>query len=265
MGGHPCTTGLPNIDYFISGKDVEIEKAQNNYSEQLIRLKNSPTAMQYDPIMSLRESVERYENQEIKIGIVHSLFKINPSFDKILEEISQINDNIEFILFESPQNLVPKIKSRWLKSAPNTLKKSKFLPRVEYDKFIQIIKTLDIMLDPIGFGAGTVCYQAMACGVPLVSLPTSQLKTRAAVGCYKRMEIRRPPIAKNEREYIDICRELIESYDRRKELSTEIALKAKSTLYKNTKVLKEIEVFIRDAVFYRRQNKALPTDWSANI
>ena len=79
-------------------------------------------------------------------------------------------------------------------------------------------------------------------GVPLVSLPTSQLKTRAVVGCYKRMEIRRPPIAKMKENTL-IYAELIESYDRRKELSTEIALKAKSTLTKH-KSTKEIEVFI---------------------
>ena len=33
LGGHPCTTGLPEIDYFISAKDSESKEAQNNYSE----------------------------------------------------------------------------------------------------------------------------------------------------------------------------------------------------------------------------------------
>ena len=121
------------------------------------------------------------------------------------------------------------------------------------------------MLDPIGFGAGTVCYQAMACGIPLVSLPTNQLKTRAAVGCYKKMGIIRPPIAKNEREYVEICKELIESNDRRFELSQEIALKAKTKLYNQPTVFKEFEIFVRDAVFYKRKNKKLPTDWLADL
>ena len=79
------------------------------------------------------------------------------------------------------------------------------------------------------------------------------------------MGIIRPPIAKNEREYVEICKELIESNDRRFELSQEIALKAKTKLYNQPTVIKEFEIFVRDAVFYKRKNKKLPTDWLADL
>ena len=37
--GHPDTTAIPTIDYFISSEDLDMPDAQNLYSEKLIRLK----------------------------------------------------------------------------------------------------------------------------------------------------------------------------------------------------------------------------------
>src|SRR4029078_13318090 len=36
--GHPDTTGLPTIDYFISCREGETEEADSHYTEKLVRL-----------------------------------------------------------------------------------------------------------------------------------------------------------------------------------------------------------------------------------
>ncbi len=40
--GHPDTTGILNIDYFISCEDFETEGAEMQYSESLVRMTNIP-------------------------------------------------------------------------------------------------------------------------------------------------------------------------------------------------------------------------------
>ncbi|HEY2250158.1 MAG TPA: tetratricopeptide repeat protein, partial [Planctomycetaceae bacterium] len=41
--GHPVTTGIPNVDYFLSSELLEPDNAQKHYTEQLVRLKGLPT------------------------------------------------------------------------------------------------------------------------------------------------------------------------------------------------------------------------------
>src|SRR5205814_6934306 len=36
--GHPMTTGLPSVDYFISSEDLDAPDAQDHYTEKLVRL-----------------------------------------------------------------------------------------------------------------------------------------------------------------------------------------------------------------------------------
>jgi predicted O-linked N-acetylglucosamine transferase (SPINDLY family) len=50
--GHPVTTGIPTIDYFLSSKDLEPADANDHYTEQLVLLDNLP-AYYYRP--DLRE------------------------------------------------------------------------------------------------------------------------------------------------------------------------------------------------------------------
>ena len=41
--GHPNSSGIPSIDYFISSRDLEVDTGDDHYSETLVRLKNPPT------------------------------------------------------------------------------------------------------------------------------------------------------------------------------------------------------------------------------
>src|SRR5262249_44422146 len=36
--GHPVTTGLPAVDYFLSSNDLEMDGAEAHYTEELVRL-----------------------------------------------------------------------------------------------------------------------------------------------------------------------------------------------------------------------------------
>ena len=130
---------------------------------------------------------------------------------------------------------------------------------------VEFISQLKIVLDPYSFGAGTVFYQCMACGVPVITKPTSSLKTRVALGGYRQMRLTKPPIARSKGEYIEICKRLVKSKDAREKLSAEIKEKALSHLFNSDEVLIEYEMMIRDAVKLSRENKKLPKNWKADL
>ena len=264
MGGHPCTTGFKEIDYFISSKPVEVEDAQKDYTERLIKFKHIPSSFkrpEYNEIRNL--NVLKHDGKKILIGIAHSLFKINISFDKVLEEISKAEENIEYVLFDTPSGLSRSIKERWARTAHTTLSKSKFYNRLGYADFLASLSELDIMLDPFNFGAGTIFWQCMSFGLPIVSMPTRYRRSRATLAGYKQMGINNPPIAKDEDDYIYLCRKLINSESERGRISREINMKS-SQLYRSSEIKKEYEICIRKAIEMSQVGKKLPLDWSPN-
>ena len=265
MPGHPCSTGLSEIDYFISSELMESVHARNHYSEQLIKFQKMPTSMKYIKPDDTEQPVIKLESGKIWIGIIHTLFKLTPGFDNLLEQILDIDANIQFVVFESPSNLGERIKARWQERSKNLISRSRFIPMLKYDDFLRFICQLDIVLDPFAFGAGTVFYQCMACGVPLITKPSRLLKTRVASGGYKQMKLSEPPVASNDQEYIEICRRLVKSKEARENLSNEIKERASTFLYNHNETLIEYESFVKDAVLYNRKGKKLPEDWKVNL
>ena len=84
--GHPVTTGIPTIDYFISSEALESEESDQHYTERLVRLKTpaiyyyrpeTPTSLKDRAAFGLPESGALYMCPQ-------SLFKLHPSFDEIL-------------------------------------------------------------------------------------------------------------------------------------------------------------------------------------
>ena len=84
--GHPVTTGIDTIDYFISSEALETEDAEQHYTETLIRLKNLP-------IYYYRPELPRPARSRADFGLAaeahvyacpQSLFKLHPEFDAVL-------------------------------------------------------------------------------------------------------------------------------------------------------------------------------------
>jgi predicted O-linked N-acetylglucosamine transferase (SPINDLY family) len=71
--GHPDTSGLPTIDYYLSADCFEPENAQENYSETLVRLPNLGNP--YEQIQSARCSSAREHPSNISRSTITSSSK----------------------------------------------------------------------------------------------------------------------------------------------------------------------------------------------
>ena len=101
---------------------------------------------------------------------------MTPKFDEVLEQIAEIDDRIDLIMFETHPNLKKKIKERWQIKSPKLCDKVKFMPRIHYNEFIDFIAQLDIVLDPPASGPEQSSTSAWH-GVPVVTKPSQLLKT----------------------------------------------------------------------------------------
>ncbi len=90
--GHPDTSGLPTIDYYLSSDLIEPPDSDDHYTEQLIRLPN--LSFYYTPpeIQKLRVTRDSFPNLRPKSVLYHcfqSLYKHLPQHDEVFPRIAQ--------------------------------------------------------------------------------------------------------------------------------------------------------------------------------
>jgi predicted O-linked N-acetylglucosamine transferase (SPINDLY family) len=97
--GHPVTSGLPTIDYFISSELMEPENAQLHYSETLIKLPNLGVAYPKPTVGKLNNSRLDFDLREDAVIYLccQAPFKYLPQYDFILAEIARRVPQAQFI------------------------------------------------------------------------------------------------------------------------------------------------------------------------
>ena len=250
--GHPETTGINTIDYFLSSTLLEPNNAKRKYSERLICLSQFP--LYYEPPQNLgplknRKDLKLPENIRL-YGCPQSLFKFHPDFDLILAEI----------LFQDPESCIVLIggegkekywseilKKRWSKSFSILNKKVLFTNTLSLLEFISLCKCVNVLLDPLHFGGGNSFLESMLVGTPSITMPGTHLKTNITAAAYKQMKILSPPIVQSSKEYINLAVQLAQDSKKNLSLREELKTAANKYLYNNLKALKEFEQFLEEA------------------
>jgi len=263
--GHPNTTGLNTVDYFISSDLIEPADGQTKYTEQLIKLAKLPCVYERPQTKETSSSRDRFRlpSNNCLIGIPQSLFKFHPDYDNVLEQIISRLPNARYVLIEGqnkPQT--DRLKARWGKKAPTTLENTIFLPRMSQADYLCLLETVDLLLDPIYFGSGNTFYESMALGTPLVTMPGDYMRGRIVAGGYKQMKLENPPIAMDIQDYIELTVKLAQDTELRSLMKQEIRSAAQKHLFNDQEAADEIIEFIQAAVDENRKTGGLlPVDW----
>src|SRR5262249_5197722 len=61
----------------------------------------------------------------------------------------------------------------------------RFVPRLDRTDFPQLLAMAEVMLDPLHFGGGNTSYEALALGLPIVTLPSGFLRGRITYALYR--------------------------------------------------------------------------------
>ena len=250
--GHPETTGINTIDYFLSSTLLEPNNIRRKYSERLICLSQFP--LYYEPPQNLgplknRKDLKLPENIRL-YGCPQSLFKLHPDFDSILAEVLDRDPEGRIILIggEGKKKYWSEIlKKRWSKNFPILNKKVLFTNTLSLLEFISLCKCVNVLLDPIHFGGGNSFLETMLVGTPSITMPGTHLKTNIIAAAYKQMKISKPPIVQSSKEYINLAIELAQDDKKNLSLREESKTAANKYLYNNLKALKEFEQFLEEA------------------
>lgn len=191
--GHSETSGVNTIDYYVSSKLFEHEKAQNHYSENLI-LMDSLSTYYFPPSQILINNYKYKSRKELELdenihlyGCIQSSFKISKQFEMILYHILEKDPN-GYILMSYYKPFCKSQMDRMFETfGEEKFRRLVFYPALDIHSYLNIVKLLDVMLDPYPFGGCNTSYEAFDYNIPVVTLPTRFLNGRFTFGLYKKM------------------------------------------------------------------------------
>ncbi len=249
--GHPDTTGIPNMDYFISNDLFEPEDAQSHYSEQLFLLRDLPTLAYY-----YRPSLPKSPPSREKFGFAaaetlylcpQTLFKLHPDFDELLKGILTRDPTGVVVLIEgSFKEWSDTLRRRFRSAFPELAHRVRFVPRLAYGAFLELLAAADVILDTVHFNGMNTSLEAFALGQPVVTLPGAMQRGRHTQAMYRKMGVL-DGIAKDPETYIDIAVRLGTDRDYARSVRERI-LARNAALYEDSRVVQEFERFFLEAL-----------------
>jgi protein O-GlcNAc transferase len=227
--GIPHTSGIKEIDFYISARDLEPSDAQEHYTEQLVKLPlGLPCCFETDAMDHLTLPREYFflPPGDTLIGCLQGLHKLHPDFDLILEDIARQNPNVGFVFVEDRlESISSSFFHRLSVRAPLVSQRCIPLAMMGRSEYRALCNCIDILLDPIYYGCGITFFEATYVGTPIVTLEGSNLRTRVVSCGYREMGVDGPPIASNVKEYVQIVTSLATSASKRSKLKADILSK----------------------------------------
>jgi predicted O-linked N-acetylglucosamine transferase (SPINDLY family) len=246
--GHPVTTGSPAIDHFVSSELLEIDGADDHYTERLARL---PTLATYyhrperPPRDGARASLGLADHSHV-YACPQTLFKFHPEFDPILAEILRNDPAGELVLIEGRIPTWTKLlRERFARSMPDVADRITWLRPLPRAAFLRLLSTADVALDPIAFGGGNTSYEALAMGTPVVTLPGPLLRSRITQALYAKAGYREL-VVKSPTDYARLAVRLGTDPDERRRVSERISASC-DVLYEDDAEVRDLEAFLSAA------------------
>lgn len=251
--GHPVTTGLPTIDYYLSADLLEPKNAQEHYSEQLIRLPN--IGISYNnpvitPLTKTRADFQLREDAVIYLSC-QSLFKYLPQYDYIFPSIAQQVARSQFVFIAHSNNQITeqfrqRMQQEFTKFNLNFADYCVILPRQNYQDYRQLNLLADISLDTIGFTGFLTTLESIACNLPIVTCVGELMRSRQTYGILKMIGVT-DTIAKKPTEYIQIAVKLGLHSEWRQKIVEQIK-QCQTSLYNDKTSIKGLEEFYRRVI-----------------
>ncbi|MBC7474213.1 MAG: tetratricopeptide repeat protein [Candidatus Sericytochromatia bacterium] len=246
--GWPETSGIPSVNYFISNKFMETEHSNDHYTEKLIKFE-SLSLYYYRPKFPKEIKTKDFFGLDKTKNIylcVQTMAKIHPEFDQIVNNILKKDKNSLFVMVEDNpdkyNNIISLIYNRFRSSCAEVFSRIIFLPRQNYENYLSLISIADVLLDTIYFSGGNTSYEAMAAGIPVVTLPSELQRSKFTYALYMKMGIK-DCIAKDIEDYVNIAVNIANDQELRNRIVKQINEKSDILFEEKQAVIEYTEFF----------------------
>ena len=248
--GHPETTGLPTLDYYLSAEDMEPAGAEGNYTEKLIVLPH--LGCFYSP---LAVAASELDLKSLGLGAGGPLllcpgteYKYAPAYDRVFPEIARRLGRCRFLFFADPsrraltRRLQERLRAAFAQAGLSADDFVVVLPWLARPVFHGLMQRADVFLDTIGFSGFNNAMQAVEAGLPIVTREGRFLRGRLASGILKRMQLSEL-VASSEEEYVAITVRLARDAEYRGRVRARIAAQ-RHVLFEDPAPIRALEDFL---------------------
>ncbi len=252
--GHPETSGLPTLDYFLSSDLMEPPEADAYYTEKLVRLPN--LSIHYEPVVGKIEPVTRAEfglrDSATVFWSAQSLYKYLPLYDAVFPRIARAVPDSQFVFlrhFGGPAITAivrERIEASFAAAGLNAADHCVFLERLSQNKFVAAAGLADIFLDTIGWSACNSALESLTHDLPIVTLAGPMMRGRHSAAILGMLGVPET-IATSLDDYVAIAARLAQDAPARRAVVARIA-DAKHRLYRDRAPVTALEDFLEKAV-----------------
>ena len=251
--GHPVTSGLPTINYYLSCDLMEPDNAQEHYREELIRLPNLGMVLKQPSLQEQKMTREDFNLPTDKVIYLccQSLWKYLPQYDHIWPEIAQAVPNSLFIFFcHFGQGVTLRFQHRlervFKEYGLNWQQYCQFSSILHYPQYLQLNLLCDIFLDSFAWSGGITSLDAISCYLPIVTCPGELMRGRQAYALLERLGIEET-IAEDTSHYINIAVRLGLDEDLRNNIKEQIKAN-QHLIFEDTSCVAALEAFYLNCI-----------------
>ena len=258
--GHPETTGLPTIDFYLSAEGLEPPNAQDNYREKLVLLPHLGVHVQMlkpnsqDPDLRML-GLPRDEPLLLCPG---PPFKYSPLHDRVWIEIARglkANGGGRMVFFSASSGtmhvqMANRIRNSFAQEGLDFDSRVCIIPFLDRQRYFGLMKQSALMLDTLDFSGFNTAIQAIECGLPYLAFEGSFMRGRLASGIMRRLEL--PDlVASTYEDFAQRAVALTANNGRLEELRVEIMTR-RAMLFEDPTPIRALEKFLATEIVERR-------------
>ncbi len=186
--GHPETTGLPTIDYFLSAAAFEPQEADRYYSERLIRLPGLGCYCEPRGFESSSGAVPPGLTPDVPLLLCAGTpYKYAPEYDSVLIGIARELERCQIVFFQASQEglsrrLLARLEGGFRAAGLDPGEYLRLVPWMSLEGFMSFMRSADVYLDSPGFSGFNTVMLAVECGLPVVAYEGRFMRGRFASG-----------------------------------------------------------------------------------
>jgi predicted O-linked N-acetylglucosamine transferase (SPINDLY family) len=248
--GHPETSGMPTLDYFLSSDLMEPPEADALYTERLVRLPN--LSVYYEPVETTPVLMTR-----LGLGLRadaavfwsgQSLFKYLPQFDDVFARIAKLAPHSQFVFLRhknAPQvtNVFQtRLEYAFAAHGLSARDYCVFLDQMGQSEFVAAMGQSDVFLDSIGWSGCNTSLESLPHNLPIVTAPGPLMRGRHSSAILRMIGVT-DTIAADLDDYVAIAARLANDPSERQALSRRMA-KNKERVYRDRACIGGLEDFL---------------------
>jgi len=246
--GHPVTSGLPTMDYYLSAERFEPGDGAQHYTEKLVCLPNLGTY--YEPPSHIR-GVARTRADNFKAGPLFicagTPFKYSPQYDTVLVDIARRLGRCQFQFFEYrdgalSRRLLGRLNRAFAAAGLDGARHLVLRPWATASEFHGLLASSDLLLDTLGFSGFNTVIQALECGLPVVACRGRFMRGRLGSGILEQLSLTEL-VADDPPHYVDTVVSLAEDPRARGRIRDRLSVQL-PLVYRDRSTIEALENFL---------------------